>query len=58
LFFDDLDDAPCPWFNQHRTAVHHGVSVLANAVFRWNVVISDTVVGKDRPDPNILAVLI
>ena len=58
MLLDDLDDPPRPWLNQHCAAIHHCVSILANTVFRWNVVISNAIIGKDRSDPHILAILI
>ena len=54
----DLDDATCPWVDQHRLIVDDGVSIIANAVVRRNVIIGDACFGKYRAYPDIAFVTI
>jgi hypothetical protein len=54
----DLDDATCPWVDQNRLIVDDGVSIIANAVVRRNVIIGDACFGKYRAYPDIAFVTI
>src|SRR6185437_8648399 len=54
--FDDLDDAAGARLDQHCAAVHDGVAVIVDAIFRRHVIIGDAVLGQHRADPDVLAV--
>jgi hypothetical protein len=56
--FDNLDDAACPRFNQNCTTIHHSVSVLTYTVLGWHVVIGNAFFRENRPNPQILTIVI
>jgi hypothetical protein len=53
---DDFDDAVGPGIDQDRSAVDHGVAIIANAVFGRHVVIRYPLAREVSADPHIALV--
>jgi hypothetical protein len=45
---DHLDDASRARINQHRSVVYNRIAIIANTVFRWNLIVSDACFRKNR----------
>jgi hypothetical protein len=45
---DHLDYASRARINQHRSIVYDRIAIIANTVFRWNLIVSDACFRKDR----------
>jgi len=50
--FEDLDDPVGARFDQNRTAVHDGVAIIPNAIFRRHFIIGDALFRQYRADPD------
>src|SRR4051812_46297307 len=53
---DDLDDAVGARLDQHGSAVHDGVAIIAHAVFRRHLVIGHSGLGQHGADPDLVAI--
>jgi hypothetical protein len=55
---DHLDDAPRARLNKHRAIIYDRIAIIANTVLRWNIVIGDTCLRKNRAYSHIAFVTI
>jgi hypothetical protein len=55
---DDLDDPVGARIDQYGTVVHDRIAIVAYAIFRWHIVISDAFLGQNCADPDVLVILI
>jgi hypothetical protein len=56
--FEDFDDPVGARFDQNRTAVHDGVAIIPNAIFRRHVIIGDACFRQNRADPDRLVIFV
>jgi hypothetical protein len=56
--FEDFDDSVGARFDQNRTAVHNGVAIIPNAIFRRHVIIGDARFRQNRADPDRLVIFV
>src|ERR1019366_9691801 len=55
---EDLDDPVGARFDQNRAAVHDGVAIIPNAIFRRHLVIGDALFRQNRADPDRLVIFV
>jgi hypothetical protein len=58
LLFDDIDDAACAGFDQHRAAVHDRIAISARAVLRRDLVVGNATFRKHHADSHVFPILI
>lgn len=55
---DDLDNPVGTRVDQHRAVVHDGVTIIADAIFGWDVIIGDAFVGQHRADAHVIGITV
>ena len=56
VLFDDFDDAMGARIDQDGPVVHDRIAIVADAIFRRHIVISDALLGQNGADPNVFVI--